>query len=636
MAKGVLSQGFRQFWVNEGPMYTFVLIWMAINVFLFFINFVKYRGDEWTYIRVIVKDGLPVARGAANVLAFNCAIILLPVCRNLVDKARGCFECSRSIRRLFDKNILFHKWCAYTICMFVAIHIGAHIFNIYYLCNSSNPNAKVLLQRDCADTPTVILFVSTPGITGVIITLCLVLMVTTAVDQIRRSFFELFWYTHHLFIVFYLALMMHGYAGFIRVQTNFEQFPYFDDEDYIDAKRDSAFCGADSSITSGLGGICMCPKDIYQELTCPSSNVYLTQGKDEGDGLFCLYNITSYPDVSPFCCPCYANLIKSDVIIPGGPSTWMWVIGPLVLYLCERFYRFFMSQTRKLQVLSIIKHNDTTPVMEVRITKVKTKSGQYAFLHCPSVSMLEWHPFTLTSCPGLTYISFHIRLVGDWTCAFAERCGFYDEEVRSVSQLPKVAIDGPFGTSSEDIFDYEVGICVCAGIGVTPFASLLQELFLRKFEPKAGELLKTKTVYFYWMCPGFDSWGWFSNLLVAFEHKCIEEGYPDFLKARVHMTRGWSKDDAEKLFLQDDSEAGDLIVRDDKGRGLQSKMNFGRPDWSKDMAQMTTEHAGKDIGIFFCGPKILSSQLHEKANEFTDASGKKGHKTRFFYNKENF
>ena len=26
---------------------------------------------------------------------------------------RGCFESVRSVRRLFDKNILFHKWCAY-------------------------------------------------------------------------------------------------------------------------------------------------------------------------------------------------------------------------------------------------------------------------------------------------------------------------------------------------------------------------------------------------------------------------------------------------------------------------------------------------------------------------------------------
>lgn len=58
-----------------------------------------------------------------------------------------------------------------------------------------------------------------PGVTGVIITLSLILMVTTAVDQIRRSYFELFWYTHHLFIVFYIALMLHGASGFINKQV---------------------------------------------------------------------------------------------------------------------------------------------------------------------------------------------------------------------------------------------------------------------------------------------------------------------------------------------------------------------------------------------------------------------------------
>jgi len=120
--------------------------------------------------------------------------------------------------------------------------------------------------------------------------------------------------------------------------------------------------------------------------------------------------------------------------------------------------------TRKLQVLKIVKHNDSVPVMEVQISKIKTKAGQYAFLNCPDVSQMEWHPFTLTSCPQLDYISFHIRLVGDWTTLFAERCGFYRTDAEgpfNVAQLPKVCIDGPFGTSSEDIFRC-VLCCVCA------------------------------------------------------------------------------------------------------------------------------------------------------------------------------
>lgn len=634
---GICKHGLREWWVNEGPMYTFVFIWMTVNVFLFVFTFNVYRGDDWTFLRIIVANGLPVARGAAGVLAFNCALILLPVCRNLVNASRGAFECSRSVRRLFDKNILFHKWCAYTICFFAAVHIVAHVFNITNLCESKNGNAAKLIQNN--DTPITVLFTYLPGYTGILITVSLIMMVTTAVDQIRRSFFELFWYTHHLFIVFYISLMFHGYSGFVKKQTNFDEVPYFEDEDYLAAFPSGKCFTSMSPSTSGAVG-------IFKGLGCPNTQAFIAMGVMPGgdDNVYCAPGLSFNDTWSPFCCPCISQDGDGvrDIIIPGGPSTWKWVIGPFILYLAERFYRFYMSQTRPLQVLKIVKHNDNIPVMEVQVAKVKTKSGQYAFLHCPEVSALEWHPFTLTSCPRLPYISFHIRLVGDWTCSFAERCGFYSDDVYSVSQLPKVAIDGPFGTSSEDIFEYEVGICVCAGIGVTPFASLLQELFLRKFAPKPGETLKTRTVYFYWMCPGFDSWGWFASMLVEFEQQCIEKGLvdahglPDFLRVRVHMTRGWNKEDAEKLFLQDDAEAGDLIVRDKQGRGLKSKMLFGRPNWAKEFDDMTKVHHGKDIGIFFCGPKILSTTLHNKCNEFSDASGSKGHHTRFFYNKENF
>ena len=122
--------GFKEFLKTEGYMYLFVIIWMTINGILFADTFFKYRGVKWDYLRLVVSDGLPIARAAAQVLNFNCALILLPVCRNLVDKARGSFEGKRSIRRLFDKNILFHKWCAYTICTFAAIHILAHFYNI--------------------------------------------------------------------------------------------------------------------------------------------------------------------------------------------------------------------------------------------------------------------------------------------------------------------------------------------------------------------------------------------------------------------------------------------------------------------------------------------------------------------------
>lgn len=60
------------------------------------------------------------------------------------------------------------------------------------------------------------------------------------------------------------------------------------------------------------------------------------------------------------------------------------------------------------------------------------------------------------------------------------------------SALARVEVDGPFGTASEDVFQYEVAMLVGAGIGVTPFASILKSIWY-KFQ-QGDQTLKTKKV----------------------------------------------------------------------------------------------------------------------------------------------
>lgn len=43
--------------------------------------------------------------------------------------------------------------------------------------------------------------------------------------------------------------------------------------------------------------------------------------------------------------------------------------------------------------------------------------------------------------------------------------------------LPRVMVDGPFESASEDVFKFEVSVIVGAGIGVTPFASILKSIW---------------------------------------------------------------------------------------------------------------------------------------------------------------
>jgi len=144
-------------------------------------------------------------------------------------------------------------------------------------------------------------------------------------------------------------------------------------------------------------------------------------------------------------------------------------------------------------------------------------------------------------------VSIHIRQVGDWTQALGERVGATPAVVKSITQaamkafekddksgsiqegrgdfveldpnastrpLPVVRIDGPYGAPAEDVFKSEVAILVGAGIGVTPFASILKHIWYRQ---KRGTLGALHRVEFFWICRDAPSFGWFQSLLQEVE-----------------------------------------------------------------------------------------------------------------------
>ena len=67
---------------------------------------------------------------------------------------------------------------------------------------------------------------------------------------------------------------------------------------------------------------------------------------------------------------------------------------------------------------------------------------QYVFLCVPSISMFEWHPFSISSSPAQSketrHLELHVRSVGTWTRwleIFASPHG----------TIIDVMIDGPYG-----------------------------------------------------------------------------------------------------------------------------------------------------------------------------------------------
>lgn len=68
------------------------------------------------------------------------------------------------------------------------------------------------------------------GITGHVMLLCMLLIYTTAHARIRQQAFETFWYTHHLFIPFMLALYTHATGCFVRDSS--QRYSPFDGEKF--------------------------------------------------------------------------------------------------------------------------------------------------------------------------------------------------------------------------------------------------------------------------------------------------------------------------------------------------------------------------------------------------------------------
>ncbi|XP_018085151.1 NADPH oxidase 1-like [Xenopus laevis] len=554
--------------------------WLGLNIFIFINFFMIYeKGTSYAYTRVILGSALAWARGSAACLNFNCLLILLPVCRNLLSFLRGTCTCvQRSMRKQLDNNLAFHKLVGYTIALMTAIHTIAHLFNVERFCDAAQEKTSTLVGklssigdsdgtwlnpvRSAAQTPPIVAFTTIAGLTGVVITLALIIMITSSTEFIRRCYFEVFWYTHHLFVIFFIGLVFHGAGRIVRGQTlnsmennnydkchtNFQQWPTGkssdDDDDHNDDK---------------------CAIPVFQG---------------------------------------------------SEPQTWKWVLAPMILYIFERILRFYRSR-QTVVVTKVVSH--PSKVLEIQIQKrgFKMEVGQYIFINCPTVSALEWHPFTLTSAPEEDFFSVHIRSAGDWTDNIIK---VFQEQAENP---PRLEVDGPFGTASEDVFQYEVSMLVGAGIGVTPFASILKSIWY-KFQ-RDDQRLRTKKIYFYWICRETGAFAWFADLLRSLEQEMICSGKDGFLNYRLFLTN-WDSKIAGQVVIGFDTDT-------DTVTGLKQKTSYGRPIWDNEFSKVAELHPRSTVGVFLCGPQALGKSLKQCCHQYSSLDPRK---VQFYFNQENF
>jgi len=145
-----------------------------------------------------------IARTAALVLHVDVIFILLPVCRNFISLLR-----QTPLNNIipFDKAITFHKATAWSIVAGTVVHVIAHMVNFYRFV-MADPKANTTGERFVAFLA--VNFTTGPGVTGWIMVTSLFVMVWFALEKKRRAHFEWFWYSHHLFIIFFINWQLHG------------------------------------------------------------------------------------------------------------------------------------------------------------------------------------------------------------------------------------------------------------------------------------------------------------------------------------------------------------------------------------------------------------------------------------------
>ncbi|TPX08147.1 uncharacterized protein E0L32_010214 [Thyridium curvatum] len=529
---------FDRWMINEGYRRVFVLVFMLLHAMVFAFSFVNYAvKDNLQGARDTFGPTFMIARSAALVLHFDVALVLLPVCRTLISLARqtplnGIIQ--------FDKNITFHITTAWSIVFWSWVHTIAHWNNFAQIAAKQKLGIYGWLLAN---------FVSGPGWTGYIMLIALMGMVLTSIEKPRRANYERFWYTHHMFIVFFVFWSIHG-----------------------------AFC-------------------MIQ------------------------------PDFAPFCVSVGTTAI--------GVFWQYWMYSGFI-YLAERIAREIRGK-HKTYISKVIQHPSNVCEIQIKKEHTKTRAGQYIFFCCPEVSIWQYHPFTLTSAPEEDYISIHMRVVGDFTravskalgCEWEKKAGDGSKVVGVDGQnseidpalkrvLPRVYIDGPFGSASEDVFKYEISVLCGAGIGVTPFASILKSIWYRMNYPQKKTRLAK--VYFFWICRDFGSFEWFRSLLLAIEAQDVDNR----IEIHTYLTAKIKADDATNIMINDANADKDAIT------GLRAPTNFGRPNWDMIFRGIRKLHTPSEAGVFFCGPKGLGSTLHIYCNKYSEPGFS------FVWGKENF
>lgn len=190
-------------------------------------------------------------------------------------------------------------------------------------------------------------------------------------------------------------------------------------------------------------------------------------------------------------------------------------------------YSFLVGDEAAIQIMSENCIKMTIP------TQLRWTPGQYFYLRMPGISLLENHPFTVTSLCSEDFPSEYGEQYRDCVLVFRPYGGFTKKVLETaIEKGPfhtyRAFLDGPYGGMRRDLAAFDTCILIAGGSGITSLMSQLLNLIKRMRDGKAI----TKRIVVVWTLKRLEAMDWFREELRI----CREAAPPDSVTCKFFVT----------------------------------------------------------------------------------------------------
>ncbi|XP_057185830.1 NADPH oxidase 5 isoform X2 [Triplophysa rosa] len=569
----------RAYWHNNSRKLLFLCLYALLNVLLFIVAMLKNaHGGPW----------FMVAKGCGQCLNLNCTFIMVLMLRRCLTWLRATWV----VRVLpLDQNILLHQIVGYAILIFTIVHTGAHVMNFARM--SQNDGTYQMWEYLLTIRPGIGWVNGTASVTGVVLQILICLMVVCSSTFVRRSgHFEVFYWSHLSYVCVWALLVVHC--------ANFWKWFVVPGVLFLIEKLIGI-------AVSRMGGLYIVEVTHLVIKRPPFFHF------KPGDYVYINVPVIAKYEWHPFTISSAPE--QQDTLWLHVRSMGQWT---------NRLYEYFRQP--ESQAMS---NKRLTASLRDRHHQKRAQST----ICSRTVASNEDDDVELT-----LYQSSGTRTgsqkpdpveLGDVCLGTRELSAKLSENHRYCNI--RCYVDGPFGTPTRQIFASEHAVLIGAGIGITPFASLLQSIMCRYRMRKQNcpnspsyswcetikdNEMKLRKVDFIWINRDQKSFEWFVSLLTKLEmDQADEDPEGRFLEMHMYMTSALSKNDMKAIGLQ---MALDLLAKKEKRdsiTGLRTRTQPGRPDWAKVFQKVSEEKKGK-VHVFYCGSPALAKDIKAQCEQF--------------------